>query len=814
MTVRYCVDKLVKAGRISRKTGDDAIGLYEGMQGRLGGAMPVGSAEAHAALETARIMAEAAQRRKLAVAKQLIAQQRALARVAAHPKGKSAGLMADMTTDIREAATGANIEALAETITNRMIERFQKGAEALRTGWKMGIGRDKALEVRISDEMFGVDTGDATARAAAKGFADANEFGVRRAHAAGKVFTEAEDWRVTQRWGPARLRGNEAEWTADTFRHVDSGAMIVMDRRTGAPAAPTDIPAIVTGAYEHITAGGGRNGGSAFNPEMRVFRFAEGEKGAAAWREMMGKYGAGDNLYDILTGHLREMAREIAFMDTWGPDYRATFSLLHETALREWNAGHKPAAILRPIESPMAAERTFRVLTGAASEVQSEAMAGIFGGLRSFLAAAQLGSAIIPSVPGDSMTVAFAAHYNGIPATRVLARALQLIVDSPEKRQALARLNITAYAVIDKALGAARYLDDGLAVGRGKAAKFQEIGSQAAAIVIRAQGLQAWTETLKRAFSMEMLGLVAEQSGRRFDALEPAFGRFLTRRGITAAEWEVLRRSPQLDVNGARFFDIDGVEDERLAEKLMAGIADERRYAVLEPSARVQQLTTAGLARGSFWGEMSRSVSAYKSFPMMMLVMHGSRAWLQSPAHRAAYLSALALTGTLAGAATIQAKSLLQGKDTRPMNDPAFWGASFFQGGALGIFGDLLYQGYTRGGGALTATAVGPLGSLVEQIGRLTFPTMRRAYEGEPTRVGTELARAVRWNAPGTNLWYARLAIDRLIWDQLQTMVDPDYRGSFRRLEQRMERDYGQGYWWGPGRTTPQRAPNLGNVVR
>lgn len=807
MTVRHCIEKLVKAGRVSPKTAADALGLYEGMQGRLGQGMPAGSAEAQAALETARIMAEAAKARKVAIAKQLIGQTQALDRVAQHPKGKSAGLMAEMTVDIHEAARGANIESRTEVLSTRMMGMFREGAEALRSGWKMM--RDKPMEAKVLREIFGADTGDATAKAAAQGFAKANEWGVARAKAAGKQFTEADDWRVPQRWKADRMIGREGEFTADMMRHVDSGAVRVLDRRTGAEAAPTDIPAIVTGAWAHITEGGGRNGGSPFNPEMRVFRFAEGERGAAAWREMMGKYGPGDNLYDLLTGHIQSMAREIAFMDQWGPDYRGTFRALHDAANADFKGGKKPSALIRWIEGPKAAERTFKVLTGEASEVQSEMMAGIFGGLRSGLAAAQLGSAIVPSLPGDSMTAAIAASYNGIPAARVLTRALRQIVDSPDQRAALSRLNVTAYAVIDQALGSARYLDDGLMGGSNKAARFQEVMSQAAAFVIRSQGLQRWTENLKQAFSMEMLGLVAEQSGRKYDALDAPFRNFLARRGITAADWEKIRQTPSLEVDGARFFDIDGVEDTALGEKLMSGIIDERRYAILEPSARIQQFTTQALPRGSLMGEMVRSGFAYKSFPMMMMVMHGARAWLQSPAHRAAYIGSLAIVGTLAGAATIQAKSLLQGKDTRPMGSANFWAASFMQGGALGIFGDLLYEGYTRGGGSLVATGVGPLGSLVEQAGRLTFPTMRAAYEGEPSKFGAELARAVRWNMPGTNLWYARLALDRMLWDQVQTMVDPDYRGSFRRMQQRMERNYGQSYWWKPGETTPARGPQL-----
>lgn len=812
MTVRHCIDKLVKAGKVSPKIGRDALALYEGMQGRLSSGMPTGSAEAHAALETARILAETAREKKLSVAKLLIAQQRTEERIAAHPNGRAAGLMAEMTADIHEKAQGANIESLTEVIANRMMGMFREGAEALRTGWKMV--RDKAMEERVLLEMFGVDTANATAKAAAAGFRKANDWAVMRAKAAGKVFSQLDEWRIPQFWVASRVaRMGEAKWTAEIMRHIDSGALRVMDKNTGAIADPTKIPLIVKSAFDNITRGGDAIKG-AFNNEMRIFRFADGEAGAKAWLSLQGQLGTGVNLYDTMTGHIQKAAREIAFMDQWGVDYAATFRQQADKVRHGERLGKKAPVLLRMFESATAAERTFDVMTGKASEVASETMAGIFGGIRSGLAAAQLGSAIIPSVPGDAMTTALAANHNGIPAARVLARALKLIVDSPEKRAALARLNVTAYAIIDQALGQTRYIDDALLSGQGKAARFQQLASQAASFVIRAQGLQAWTEMLKRAFSMEMLALVAEQSPRKFNALDPPFRNFLTSRGITPAEWEVLRHSPSLEVEGARFFDIDGVEDRALGEKLMAGIVDERRYAVLEPTARIQGFATRGLRRGSFEGELFRSVFAYKSFPMMMMVMHGARAWLKSPAQRASYIATIAIGSTIAGAATIQAKSLLLGKDPRPMNTGEFWMASLMQGGALGIFGDFLYQGYTRGGTGLAATLAGPVfGGLTEQAGRLAFPAIRDAYEGEPAEIGAELARTIRWNMPGTNLWYARLALDRLLWDQVQTMVDPDYHTSFRRQERRMKQAFGQAYWWRPGERTPGRPPNLGNVA-
>ena len=50
--------------------------------------------------------------------------------------------------------------------------------------------------------------------------------------------------------------------------------------------------------------------------------------------------------------------------------------------------------------------------------------------------------------------------------------------------------------------------------------------------------------------------------------------------------------------------------------------------------------------------------------------------------------------------------------------------------------------------------------------------------------------------------WYTKLAVDRLLSDKLQTLLDPQYRQSFRRAEDRAKKQ-GGGYWWGPGENRP-----------
>ncbi len=82
----------------------------------------------------------------------------------------------------------------------------------------------------------------------------------------------------------------------------------------------------------------------------------------------------------------------------------------------------------------------------------------------------------------------------------------------------------------------------------------------------------------------------------------------------------------------------------------------------------------------------------------------------------------------------------------------------------------------------------------------------------EAKNAGRELSRFVEANMPGRSLWYGRLAMERLIFDELEAAIDPNAAKSFRRIEQGARRDYGQRFWWRPGTTLPRRGPDLGAV--
>ena len=74
-------------------------------------------------------------------------------------------------------------------------------------------------------------------------------------------------------------------------------------------------------------------------------------------------------------------------------------------------------------------------------------------------------------------------------------------------------------------------------------------------------------------------------------------------------------------------------------------------------------------------------------------------------------------------------------------------------------------------------------------------------------------AEALRWtnsNLPYANLWQTRALWERSFLNQAQEALSPGY---LSRMQQRAQRDWGQGFWWEPGEMLPERAPDFARAA-
>jgi hypothetical protein len=135
-----------------------------------------------------------------------------------------------------------------------------------------------------------------------------------------------------------------------------------------------------------------------------------------------------------------------------------------------------------------------------------------------------------------------------------------------------------------------------------------------------------------------------------------------------------------------------------------------------------------------------------------------------------------------------------------PHQNPDFYAQAMFKGGGLGIFGDLIQHVNSKDWRDFLTQNAGPVFSAVQDVGNVVLSKNH----------AKALSQAIKNNTPGSTLWYAKLAFQREIIDQMQAMIDPHYRDSAAKME-RSAQQHATGYWWKPFATEPQRAPQLSN---
>ena len=196
----------------------------------------------------------------------------------------------------------------------------------------------------------------------------------------------------------------------------------------------------------------------------------------------------------------------------------------------------------------------------------------------------------------------------------------------------------------------------------------------------------------------------------------------------------------------------------------------------------------------------------YKNFPVSMAQMYGRMAMSLDTGRRAAYIAALGVGMVGVGAIGLQLRELAKGREPLNMVDPKFMGNSLLAGGALSLWGDFLFSGVNQVGQGPNQMIGGPIGGLAtDLINAELGPAFKwidamdqgKNYRGNWTSRQVELLKRY---TPGTSLWYARLVLEREIWDKLDLMADPvNARKKFANRIANQRRDYGNSYYAPPG---------------
>ncbi|MFN3612597.1 hypothetical protein [Tepidimonas sp.] len=172
---------------------------------------------------------------------------------------------------------------------------------------------------------------------------------------------------------------------------------------------------------------------------------------------------------------------------------------------------------------------------------------------------------------------------------------------------------------------------------------------------------------------------------------------------------------------------------------------------------------------------------------------------------------------TMVGAMGTQLRELARGRDPLPMDTPQFWGKAFLSGGAFSIWGDFLFTGINEYGHGPAQAAAGPLAGFLGDTTQLALGDVFQFADvvgglSDKDFSSTTGAKAVEWArryTPGSSVWWARLALERAVFDRLQELADPKAYQKQQRKVRKQEKEFGNQYWWGPGEAGPERAPGF-----
>jgi hypothetical protein len=713
----------------------------------------------------------------------------------------------------RDYSGRVNVESLEQRVAG---VRADLGRQLL-SAWDslgndyLGFFQSKDKLLTLVRELRGEKTGDALAAKGAKAFHDTAEQARQLFNQAGGDIGKLDDWGMPQHHSQFKVAsaGKDA-WVDATLPLLDR-AKYVDD--LGQARSDADLKAFLGKAWETIATNGhansepGQYAGSGKranrHAESRQIHFKDADSVINYWDQFGEK-----SAIEILHGHIDTMARDIAFVEHFGPNPDMTYRTLRQQALKD-------AAMADPKRTTALEGRAAKLdnlydyASGNTRPTANRALSNAADMVANLNVAGKLGGASIASLFGDKPMMEAVSHLNNLPLFQRWRTELALL--NP-KNKADRRLLQEQGLMLDGIRSGLQRFYEGL----GESSKSGRIANA----VMRITGMNAINDIRKGAFGSALMSAIGNEvkAGRDFGSLHESDIRALRNYGITEAEWNIWKQAKPDDIGLtpeaiARIPDVDAAAKRNAIVKLLGVVNTESEFAIVTPGWRERAQFYGDLQRGTAKGEIVRSVLQFKSFPWAMFQRGmDAVANADTPASKGVMTAFLIASTTIAGAMLIQTRDMLSGKDPRDMagdNWYKFWGAAFLQGGALGIYGDFLYgANQTRYGSGILEAVSGPtLGPLLEMGLVQPANAIRASIEGKETHLMAQTVQDAKGFIPGNNIWYTKAAMEHLVWQQVMESLSPGYLSNIRS---RTAKDYQQDWWWSPGEFTPDRAPDAG----
>lgn len=668
--------------------------------------------------------------------------------------------------------------------------------------------RDLALEVYAKGNA---GTGNRLAVAGAKVWLEVTDSMRQRFNSAGGDVGKLDYGYLPQAHDQMRvLAAGQGGWAMGTMQLLDRSRYLNED---GSRMSDAQVLDVLQAVWETISSdgankrapGGFKGAGARANrgSEAREIHFKDGD----AYLEYLRQFGTG-SMYDAMIGHIGGLSRDIGLVERYGPNPEAQMKLQFD--LYESADGARTSFAGQVADNMAGPEAQWRVLSGASGMAGKYAKpAAVMQHVRNVQVLGKLQGAVISSIT-DLGTYFATVGYNKLSYFEALANIGA--ATSKDTRDFLNAHGMIAESMISDLN---RWSGENIA---------QSWSGRVSNATMRLSLMNAWTDTMRRAYSLTMMAGTGRLAKTDWPGLSEWDRYRLESSGISQADWEVIRSAAPVQFRGADIITPDAIyatghpDAAGIVSRYIGMIANESEIAVLNPDLTTKTIMTAGGSqRGTVGGEFARAVAQFKSFPAAMISRHWRRV-IDTPqgmegapmvANRLMYAGALMVSLTALGAVAFQTKQIITGKDPVDMTTPKFWTRALAQGGGLGFVGDMLLTDTTDDRSPLDTFGrafMGPTFGSAADLFELTKGNIDEYMAGKKTNAGAEALRFARSHAPLVNLWYAKAALDHAGMHALQESLSPGY---LSRIRSKQRKDWGGDYWWQPGTGTPDRAPSF-----
>jgi len=786
--------------------------------------------------QAAERMIEEVGRHKMDIAMDILRTQRLMEDAPKNSAGVFRGLQAILGERVRGEGGKYSLVASQRAVFRTMGGMLTDFLEDLRSG-TAGLTRDRVAPRHTVSEILGKSSGAPGAKENAAAWTKTLDWWRDAMEKEGVKIRAIADYFLPQQFNTLKVKGLGPDgFVAAMTERWQSGDLRLRDFQSSAdnallkPGVDDDrVKDILRSAYDNIATKGNISiePGVSTKDTMadrynrrRVFEWTSD----TAYFDFANTFGNGaDNLGEAFSRHLHQMSLDLGTARILGGDPDKMAKTLVQYGEKSGISQGQTHVL----------NKLYYHSSGQAHAAANVTWANTGQAVRSWLSSVQLGGAVLSSV-SDFAFLRSTAAFNGLSSTRVMGRYLEAIASlaGPEGRRTATRQGLMVETglrglrdAFDETLNANIGKPGSLFSGEGleaASAGMSRIGGQAAEFVMRATGLEHHSNAGRVALGNEFLATFAENAGKSFDALPERLGAMLQRYGIDAADWEVLRthamHGENLFMDPAYLAHSGTAAQREPALRLLGAIDAETKFAVPEGGVTTRAMLLGETKAGSLVGEALRSIQ-YKGFVGSVTLFNGWRAidnimGKQGYMPRGQYLATLAVEATVLGALSYQLKNIAAGKDPEAMDTPTFWLKAAAMGGAGGMLGDQIKTFLQTKSTADAARMLTPTAGLAIDAMALTGGNLNQAISGENTNIGREGSRFLRkYAAP--RLFYTSLAVDRLAWDTLQKMWDPDAGGAFARTEARARKESGTQFWWRQtgNMDLPNRAPDLGAAL-